>query len=310
MLSLDNPAGGARPSRRRWIIGAAVVLFAAAVVIFMQRHGSVAAPPPAPAAASRPALTVALVTPQTSDWPQRLPAQGSIAAWQEAVIGAELAGFRVTEVLVNVGDHVRKGQTLARISVDTVSADVAQARAAVAEADASLADALANAKRTQDLQAKGFISPQAHTQAVTNEQTAIARLAAARARLQAEEVRLGQTRVLAPDDGVISVRNATVGSLTQPGQELFRLIRGHRLEWRAEVTRVGGRPAETGPAGHALAAEWHRNQGQRAHGGANDRPGDAHGPRVRRPARFDTSGDHPGRHVCARRIRTWSPGLP
>jgi RND family efflux transporter MFP subunit len=236
MLSLDNPVGGPRPSRRRWIIGAAVALFAAAVVMFMQRQGSDAAPPSAPAAASRPALTVALVTPQTSDWPQRLPAQGSIAAWQEAVIGAELAGFRVTEVLVNVGDHVRKGQTLARISVDTVSADVAQARAAVAEADASLADALANAKRTQDLQAKGFISPQAHTQAVTNEQTAIARLAAARARLQAEEVRLAQTRVLAPDDGVISVRNATVGSLTQPGQELFRLIRGHRLEWRAEVT--------------------------------------------------------------------------
>jgi RND family efflux transporter MFP subunit len=42
--------------------------------------------------------------------------------------------------------------------------------------------------------------------------------------------------VLSPDDGVISARAATVGSLTQPGQELFRLIRGGRLEWRAEVT--------------------------------------------------------------------------
>ena len=46
---------------------------------------------------------------------------------------------------------------------------------------------------------------------------------------------MDRTGVLAPDDGVISARSATVGSLTQPGQELFRLIRGGRLEWRAEV---------------------------------------------------------------------------
>jgi RND family efflux transporter MFP subunit len=47
---------------------------------------------------------------------------------------------------------------------------------------------------------------------------------------------VSQTRVVAPDEGVISARTATLGSLTQPGQELFRLIRQNRLEWRAEVT--------------------------------------------------------------------------
>ena len=230
----DSPMSGAPKSRRPWLIIAAIALIVTAVVIFTQRGGQEGIAPGS--VASRPALTVTLTTPQSSDWPRRLPAQGSIAAWQEAVIGAELAGLRVTEVLVNVGDHVSKGQELARLSLDTVSADVAQARASVAEAEASLADARATAKRNLDLQAKGFISPQALTQAETNEQTAVARLAAAHARLQAEEVRLSQTRVLAPDDGVISERNATVGSLTQPGQELFRQIRGDRLEWRAEVT--------------------------------------------------------------------------
>ncbi|HJV93240.1 MAG TPA: efflux RND transporter periplasmic adaptor subunit, partial [Azonexus sp.] len=65
--------------------------------------------------------------------------------------------------------------------------------------------------------------------------TAAARLAAAQARQQAAAVKMSKTNVLAPDDGVISARSATVGSLTQPGQELFRLIRGGRLEWRAEV---------------------------------------------------------------------------
>ena len=42
--------------------------------------------------------------------------------------------------------------------------------------------------------------------------------------------------MLAPDHGVISARSATVGAVLPAGQELFRLIRQSRLEWRAEVT--------------------------------------------------------------------------
>jgi len=54
-------------------------------------------------------------------------------------------------------------------------------------------------------------------------------------------VRLGNTRVLAPDDGVISARMATVGAVVGAGQELFRLVRQSRMEWRGEVT-----PSEVG----------------------------------------------------------------
>lgn len=48
--------------------------------------------------------------------------------------------------------------------------------------------------------------------------------------------RPAQGRIVAPDDGVISAANANVGSMLQPGAELFRLIRKNRLEWRAELT--------------------------------------------------------------------------
>lgn len=191
---------------------------------------------PGAAAVARPALTVTLVKPRREQWPLTLAAQGNIAAWQEAAVGAELSGFRITEVLVNVGDRVRKGQPLARVNAESVDAERSQARAAVAEAEAVLAEAQVNAARSRDLAAKGFVSPQATTQAVTAEHTAAARLTAAQARLKAEDVRLAQTLVLAPDDGTISARNATVGALTQPGQELYRLIRGNQVEWRAEVT--------------------------------------------------------------------------
>ena len=199
-------------------------------------------------AAAKPALTVSLVTPEQVDWPQVLAANGSVVAWQEAVIGPEISNFRITEVRVQVGDQVKKGQVLARIASDTVESELAEARASVAELQASAAEAKGNAERAKELRTQGFYSSQLNTQYQTAEHTATARLAAARARQQAAELKLSKTSVLAPDDGIISARSAVVGSLTQPGQELFRLIRGGRLEWRAEVPSadlVKVRPGQT-----------------------------------------------------------------
>jgi RND family efflux transporter MFP subunit len=191
-----------------------------------------------PEGVTKPALTVSLAAPETLDWPRRLPANGDIAAWQESVISAEISNYRLTEVLVNVADRVKKGQLLARISSDTVAAELAQTRAAVAEAEAALVEARTNAERARQLQASGFYSTQQGSQFLTGEQTARARLDAAKARAKADEIRLAQTQVLAPDDGVISARTASQGALAQSGQELFRLIRGGRLEWRAEIAEA------------------------------------------------------------------------
>ena len=90
--------------------------------------------------------------------------------------------------------------------------------------------------RPRQLAGTGALSSEQVQQSLTAEQTAVARLASAQARVRADELRLSHTRVVAPDDGVISARQATVGSLAQQGQELFRMIRNDRLEWRAEVT--------------------------------------------------------------------------
>lgn len=243
-MNRSSPTGVPAARRRLpWALAAAALLAAGGIALWSGAPhapagaGNAAAPTGAKVdAPARPALSVTLIGPRREDWPRTLAAQGNIVAWQEAVVGGELSGFRIVEVLVNVGDRVRKGQPLARVNAETVAIDVAQARAMAAEAEAVLAEAKANAARSRDLAAKGFLSPQGATQAATAEATAAARLAALRARLQAEEVRLAQTQVLSPDDGTISARTATVGALTQPGQDLFRLIRGNRLEWRAEVT--------------------------------------------------------------------------
>ena len=167
-----------------------------------------------------------------------LAATGTVQAWQEASVGAEGASWRLAEVLAQVGDRVRKGQVLARFDTRVAEADLAQLRAAVLEVEASLAEASANAQRARELQPSGMISTQQFTQALTAERTLQARLQAQRAAVHAQEIRLAQGQVLAPDDGVISARGATVGAVAAPGQELFRLIRQGRLEWRAEVPAV------------------------------------------------------------------------
>lgn len=230
-FSLSTPPG----LKRAALVVLALAAALAAWIAFAPPKSQPRPADPGKPAGAKPALSVALVGARSETWPRVLAASGDIAAWQEASIGAEISNYRLTEVLVNVGDRVRKGQVLARISADTVAAEVAQTRAAVAEAEAGLAEAKANAARARQLVAAGFYSGQQATQYLTGEQTAEARLNAARARLLADELRLGQTRVLAPDDGVISARGAAIGALAQPGIELFRLIRGGRLEWRAQL---------------------------------------------------------------------------
>ena len=79
------------------------------------------------------------------------------------------------------------------------------------------------------------MSAQQVSQYLTAELTAQARTEVLKARLKADDLRLAQTRILAPDDGTISARAATLGAVVQSGQELFRLIRRDRLEWRAEL---------------------------------------------------------------------------
>jgi RND family efflux transporter MFP subunit len=211
-------------------LAASALLVAATVAVRAADDKKPAAPAPA-----RPALSVTLTQPQRAALPLSIAANGNIAAWQEAVIGTEANGLRLAEVRVNVGDTIRKGQVLATFAPDMVQADVAQIRAMVAEAEAALAEAQVNARRARELQTSGALSDQQINQFLTAERTAQARLDAQRAQANVQRLRLGQTQVLAPDDGVISSRTATVGAVLPAGTELFRMIRQGRLEWRAEV---------------------------------------------------------------------------
>ena len=185
---------------------------------------------------TKSALTVNLVRPARSTIKQKIAANGSISPWQEAVIGSEVNGLMLTEVLVNVGDNVKKGQLLAQFGASTIAADMAQSQASLAEAKANAAEAADNAARARSIKDSGALSTQQIEQYLALETTSNARVAAAIAALQSNKIRNKQRKVIAPDNGIISARLATVGAVASPGQELFKLIRQGRLEWRAELT--------------------------------------------------------------------------
>jgi HlyD family secretion protein len=238
--------------RRSLTAAAAVAVVVTTALLTLQAR---AADEKKAAAPAKAALSVIVVQPQRATLPLATRANGNIAAWQEASIGTEANGLRLADVKVNVGDVVKRGQTLATFSSDTMQVDLLQMRAAVAEAEATLADASANAQRAKSLQATGALSEATINQYLTAERTARARLDAQRAGMQARQLKVSQTAVLAPDNGVISARSATVGAVLPAGQELFRMIRQGRLEWRAEVASSDmgqikpGAPVTVTPAG-------------------------------------------------------------
>ena len=221
------------PARSSWRFALpllVVTLAAAAAVVQVASAQPIGQQP-----AAQPALAVTVIHPQQAQLPIRIAANGNIAAWQEASVGTQANGLMLSEVRANVGDSVRRGQVLAVFEAAPVAADYAHSRAALAEAEAALGEAAANGQRARDMQSSGALSAQQITQYLTAERMAQARLAAAQALAETQGLRLAQTRVLAPGDGVISARSATVGAVLPTGQELFRLIRRGRLEWRAEV---------------------------------------------------------------------------
>lgn len=179
----------------------------------------------------------------------RLP--GSIQPITEAPVLARADGY-ILKRLVDIGDRVQAGQTLAEIDAPELNDQVAQAKAAVRQAEAALQQATANvqqgktdmelarvmARRSAQLVAKGAVSRQDDDQAQAQYNSKLAALEALeraidvqRANVIAEQSNLERLQKLqsyclvqAPFDGVITVRNVDVGALVTSGNTLLYRI--------------------------------------------------------------------------------------
>ncbi|ASY60422.1 efflux RND transporter periplasmic adaptor subunit [Sinorhizobium sp. CCBAU 05631] len=182
------------------------------------------------------ALTVAVAKPAERQWPETIPASGWLKPWHEAVIAAEIDGLRVTDVLVDVGSVVSRGQPLGRLADESVRAELHYQEAALASARADLAKARANAGRARKVEGSGALSDEKINEYLIAEQTAIAGVESAEASLESQKIKLAKTTILAADDGLITSRSAQLGAVVSSGTELFRMIRQQRVEWQPEVS--------------------------------------------------------------------------
>ncbi|WP_292150808.1 biotin/lipoyl-binding protein, partial [Mesorhizobium sp.] len=121
--------------RKRYLLLLALLVVVAAVAA-LKAYGRASPEPVAqtPVSAATLAVSVEKVVPQTVT--SSVSATGTVAAWQEATIGAEESGLRLTEVLVAEGDHVKAGDVVARLDDLLLKAQLAEQKAAVEQAQA------------------------------------------------------------------------------------------------------------------------------------------------------------------------------
>ncbi len=207
--------------------------------------------PAAPAAkgadAKVTALTVTVVPVQQGMIPRSLVVTGSLAARDELPIGTETIGLALSEVLVEVGDHVTKGQLLARFNDRLLRATVQQMQASLNEARANASEADANVHRADQLVKNGWMSGKDYDNRKAGALTTAARVGVAEANLALAQAQLRQAEVRAPADGTITQRSAHLGAvMSAGGTELFRMIRDDRVELVAELPETDLLPVKQG----------------------------------------------------------------
>jgi RND family efflux transporter MFP subunit len=226
--------------------------------------GAAAQEPPVPSQLA-PAVTVSRAVER--EVVERAVVTGTLVPREEILVSPEVEGLRITEVLVEEGDEVEKGEVLARLSKDLLQAQLAQTDAAVAraaagisqaentivQAEAAQVEAAQALERARTLMRSGNTTEAVLEQRVSAARAAEGRLAAARDALriaQAErrsaeaqrqelQVRLDRTDIKAPQAGIVSRKNARIGATASAaGDPLFRIIANGEIELEGEVTET------------------------------------------------------------------------
>ena len=248
---------------RKWLIGCVVAACALLLTVTL-----VAQPSPNRPAAARTeeqlAAPVTVVRVAPADFTETVLATGSLVAREEILVGPEVEGLRVTEVLADEGQRVKKGDVLAKLVADTLEAQVAQndaglarataamaqARSSIVQAEARLVESKNAFERAKPLRTAGHMAESAYDQREQAARTADTQLVAAQDGLKVAEAdkaqieaqrrelmwRRGRTEVVAPADGIISRRIARVGGFAAGLSEpMFRIVANSEVELDAEV---------------------------------------------------------------------------
>lgn len=219
---------------------------------------------PDPAAVA-PAVTVARALQR--EVVEQAVVTGTLVARDEILVAPEIEGTRITELLVEEGARVVRGQPLARLSQEMIvtqeaanaavvakaQAAIVQARSQIVQAEAAQVEANLALERTRSLIRTGNATAVSLEQRVSTAQGNEGRLAAARGGLQLAEadlatagaqaseiaLRRARTEIRAPESGVVSRRTARVGATASTsGEPMFRMIARGEIELEGEVPEI------------------------------------------------------------------------
>jgi HlyD family secretion protein len=304
---------------KRLFIGVFVLLAAVGVALALIVQPA-AKRPAQPSSEDMLAAPVTVVRVARAHFRETVLVTGSLVAREEVLVGPEVEGLRVTEVLADEGMRVKKGDVLARLVSDTLEAQLAQNDAALARAEAASAQARSgivqaearlleanNAfERAKPLRTAGHLAESAYDQREQAARTAEAQLLAARDGLKVAEAekgqieaqrrellwRRGRTEVIAPADGIVSRRMARIGAFAAGSAEpMFRIVAKGGGGTRCGNSRDPAVGRTGRPAGSPRGRRGRRSDGPCAPRLARNRQAHATGPRAhlsgrqRRPAR-------------------------
>ncbi len=154
--------------------------------------------------------TVAIVYPKPSDPSETITLPGNVQAWFQAPIYAQVSGY-VKMWYKDYGALVKKGDILAEINAPALDAQYGQAKADLEAERAKYALADITAKRWVALRKNHAVSEQSISVQVANAKAELARVGAAEQNVRNFEALIRFKTIVAPYDGVVTVRNINVG---------------------------------------------------------------------------------------------------
>jgi HlyD family secretion protein len=195
------------------------------------------AKPPPPKTADAP-LTLSTVEVALRPLTGGLTASGNLVSREEAGVSSELAGYRVSEVLVDEGDWVKKGQPLARLDDTLLRSQIAQAEANLVQQQVAGQRAQQEADRVKGLDNAGVLSMEQISERRLQAKAGQAGVQVAKAQLDDLKTRDAKMVIRAPVSGRVLERDARPGDTSSLTATLYRIAKDGLVEFDAEISQA------------------------------------------------------------------------
>jgi RND family efflux transporter MFP subunit len=230
---LAQPAQAGRP---RWLVPAGVALLAVLIVAAVLARVMRPKAAPVPLAEQQNIPLISVMTPGVRPVTSTVTFTGAIFARYDMPIGNDGDTGRIVGISAEAGDHVERGQLLAKVSDSVIVPQVNRLEAALEQAKAQAALSEAEYRRAKGVEAAGALSAEDIEKRKATALTDAANVKVVQAQLAEAQARLGRTRIVAPIAGTVLTRTAEVGQIAvQGGPALFRIASGGEVEMRGQL---------------------------------------------------------------------------